>query len=258
MDARKVFAGTLIAAGVVGLGAIGMYAGRRHGLFGAGVGRSFGRGDPDKNLVTQDFERPPVVGRVKIDGRTVTHYRANDIPIGQRVKLIQDRVYGSVQDPRIRELAIKLIKGCRSRDNLCEAKAIYEAVFKNVRYIGDVAPVKFPDGSVEPIDFFQHAWRTWTMGAGDCDDHVALVASLWSVVGIPTRLRVTAPTKSSDWGHIYPVAGFPVIAPRKWIAGDTTLEPPTRFGAEARYAKNLDYKPGTPGNFKPFVRDLPA
>lgn len=257
MDARKVFAGSLIAAGVAGLGAVGFYIGRTRGLFGA-FGAPFGKGNPDRNLVIEDSGRPPVVGRVKIDGRTVTHYRANDIPIGQRVKLIQDRVYGSVQDPRVRELAIKLIKNCKSRDNACEARAIYDAVFKNVRYIGDVAPVKFPDGSVEPIDYFQHAWRTWSMGAGDCDDMSALVASLMSVVGIPTRLRVTAPTRTSDWGHIYPIVGFPVISPNKWIAADPTLEPPTRFGAEARYGRNRDYAPGLPANHKPFVRDFPA
>jgi transglutaminase-like putative cysteine protease len=240
---RKIVAGVLIAAGVTSLGAVAVYAARRQGLLGALP--SFG------DAITRPGRRPRIVSRTQVGDKVITHYRARDIPINDRVQLIQDRVYKSIEkDPGTRELATKIISKCKSRDNMCEAQAIYDAVRARVRYIGDVAPIKFPDGAVEPIDFFQSARRTWEMGAGDCDDHVTLVASLLAVVGIPARLRVTAPTRTADWGHIYPIAGFPVESPKKWVALDTTLEAPTRMGHEVRFGRNLDYKP--------YTRDLPA
>jgi len=158
---RKIVAGVLIAAGVTSLGAVAVYAARRQGLLGALP--AFG------DAFTRPGRRPRIVSRTQVGDKVITHYRARDIPINDRVQLIQDPVYKSIEkDPGTRELATKLISGCKSRDNMCEAQAIYDAVRKRVRYIGDVAPIKFPDGAVEPIDFFQSARRTWEMGAGDC------------------------------------------------------------------------------------------
>lgn len=255
MDRRKLLAGLLIGGGAIALGGAAVYAAKQQGLLnGTGLGRwslsrTGARGT--QNFVADNTaKRPPIVSRVRVGDKILTHYRSGDIPINQRVKLIQDRVYHSItkDGAATRELATRIIRQCKSRDNVCEANAIYEAVRGHVRYIGDVAPIKFPDsegGDIEPIDFFQSARRTWDMGAGDCDDHVTLIASLLSVVGIPARLRVTAPDKRSDWGHIYPIAGFPVESPSKWVALDTTLENPTRMGHEVRYGKNRDYTPWT-------------
>jgi len=248
MDRRKAIAGFLIAAGAVSLGAVAFQAVRRRGgLSGINL-LGLGRG---QYIEENTAARPPIVSRKRVGDKVITHYRANDISINSRVKLIQDRVYKSItEDPQTREIATKIIAGCKSRDNMCEAQAIYDAVRKRVRYIGDVTPIKFPDGEVDAIDYFQSARRTWEMGAGDCDDHVVLITALLSVVGIPARLRVTSPSKNADWGHIYPIAGFPVTDPRKWIALDTTLESPTRMGHEVAFGRNLDYKRVT--------RDLPA
>lgn len=180
---------------------------------------------------------------VEAGGMTVNHHRAPNISIDQRVRLIQEMVEKSVHDPRVKQIATQVIRQCRSRDNLCEAKAIYEAVRQRVRYIGDIAPIKMKTGEIEPIDTFQSAYRTWEFGAGDCDDHSILIASMLSVIGIPARLRVTAPTKFSDWAHIYVTAGIPAVNPSKWFALDTTLENPTKFGHELRFGRNRDYKP---------------
>ncbi len=99
---------------------------------------------------------------------TMTHRRAANMSIEQRVRSIQDMVWASVQVPTMRELALQITNGCPERDEMCEAKAIFNAVRKRVRYNGDIAPVKMPNGSVEPIDLFQRADRTWEFGAGDC------------------------------------------------------------------------------------------
>jgi transglutaminase-like putative cysteine protease len=230
MDARKITAGLVIGAGLAALGYAGWSAYRRRGsLLG------------DALVDTRGIPRPPVVSQRRYGDKTITHYRG-DIPINQRVKLIQERVYNSITgSPWAREKVAEITRHCKSRDNMCEAQAIYSAVRKHVRYTGDVGPIKFPDGTVEPIDYFQSAKRTWDMGMGDCDDHVALIAVLLSVIGITARLRVTAPSKRGDWEHIYPIAGLPAHSPRKWYALDTTLEFPTKFGSEVSYGKKQDY-----------------
>lgn len=233
MDARKVVTGLLVAASAVSLTAVGVYAykQRRQALLGRG------------RVVDKPGSRIPMVESVDAGGMTTRHYRAPNITIDQRVRLIQEQVEKSVKDPRVKQIATQITRQCRSRDNLCEAKAIYETVRKRVRYIGDIAPVKMKTGDVEPIDTFQTAYRTWEFAAGDCDDHTILIASLLSVIGLTTRLRVTAPSKWADWAHIYPVVGIPAHDPRKWVALDTTLENPTKFGHELRFGKNRDYKP---------------
>jgi len=100
---------------------------------------------------------------------TLTHYRSNNMPIEERVGYIQDMVWKSVQDPRFRKFALSVTKHCPSRDGECEAKAIFDYVYKNVRYTGDIAPVKMGrNGPVEGIDYFPSAKRVIEFGAEDC------------------------------------------------------------------------------------------
>jgi len=104
------------------------------------------------------------------DGHMKTELRADhQMPIEQRLASIQDLVHKSVQDPKMRKLALAITSKCPERDGMCEAKAIYQAVKARVRYTGDIAPIKQGSkGPVEGIDLYQSAWRTWEFGGGDC------------------------------------------------------------------------------------------
>jgi len=185
--------------------------------------------------------RPKVIGRTKKNGKVLTHYRDASMPIEMRVGLIQDKVWESVQDPEMRKLALAITQKCPARDGECEARAIFNYVKKNVRYTGDVAPVKMGrNGPVEAIDYFQSAKRTVEFKGGDCDDHSGLLATMLALNGITPRMRVTAPRKNETWRHIYTVAGLPKENPTRWIALDTTLDP-AKFGKEAQYAKHKDF-----------------
>lgn len=229
--------GLLLALGGLAVGVGGaIYLARHQGKVALG------------RVVTGRAARPPLVGERSEGGMRVRHYRSARMPIEQRVRLIQDRVWEGIQDPRMRKLALAITKNCPERDGLCEAKAVYNYVKSRTRYTGDIAPVAMgAGGPVESVDLFQSAQRTLEFGGGDCDDHVALGAVLMSLNGIETRLRVTAERVFADWGHIYPVVGLPKTAPTKWIAADTTL-PGSRFGVEVPFGKNLDY----------VVKDVPA
>lgn len=175
-------------------------------------------------------------------GMTLKHYRSNTMPIQERVGIIQDMVWKSVKDPRMRKIALGITSGCPARDGECEARKIHEFVKANVRYTGDVAPIKLGrHGPVEGVDLFQSAFRTLEFKGGDCDDHSILNSTLLALNGISPKLRVTAPRNAgSAWQHIYAMAGLPKTNPHKWKALDTTL-PDGHFGTELHFGKGKDF-----------------
>ena len=182
-----------------------------------------------------------MVSQTKADGMTLTHYRSNNMPIEERVGYIQDMVWKSVQDPRFRKFALDITKNCASRDGDCEAKAIFDYVYKNIRYTGDIAPIKMGrNGPVEGIDYFPSAKRVVEFGAEDCDGHNILLASMLALNGISPRMRVTAPSRSGPFQHIYTIAGLPKTNPGKWVPLDTTL-PNAKYGHELQYGRKRDF-----------------
>ena len=183
---------------------------------------------------------PRATRTTRRDGRSVTLYDGVKT-LNQRLAVIQKGVFDGVNDPRMRKLALDITRHCPERDGMCEARAVFDAVKSRIRYTGDIAPIKHPDGSVEGIDYYQTADATWNYtGGGDCDDHNILTGTLLALNGITPRMRVTAQKYEAEGSHIYPIAGLPKTAPTKWIALDTTL-PGRRFNVEAPYAKLWDY-----------------
>lgn len=145
---EKVSWGAIIAGGLIALGgAVYLYRSR------------------DKRVA----ELGQVIHQVEAGGMVLKHHREKNLPIEKRIKILQDLTYSSIHDPRMRKIALELTQHCPERDGLCEAKAIYDAVKARVRYTGDVAPIKHPDGSVEGIDLYQSAYRTYEdFRGGDC------------------------------------------------------------------------------------------
>ena len=241
-DARKWAVGAAIAGGLLVAGGAAAYYARKRQKREAALGRS-----------------ARIQGRTTAGDMVLTHHSDPEMPIEQRVGILQDLVWKGVQNPQMRELALAItgngtrnvqvgkrtfrVQGanCPARDGLCETKAVHDWVKDNVRYTGDVAPVKMGrDGPVEGIDLFQGGWRSAQFGGGDCDDHSTLSATLLALNGIPPRFRITAPRKKSDWAHIYVMAGLPKTNPNKWVPLDTTL-PGDMFGREAPNGKHIDF-----------------
>jgi transglutaminase-like putative cysteine protease len=199
------------------------------------------RGLAGHRYIQGRFEEAPIVDSYS-DGEMTTVLRASeDMPIQQRIASIQKMVEKSVQDPQMRALAAHITQGCPERDGMCEAKKIYKAVKKRVRYVGDIAPIKMSNGQTEGIDLYQSARRTWEMGIGDCDDQTILIETLLSSIGIQAKSRVTAETSDADDGHIYPVALLPKFSPEFAVALDTTLPGSGNFGVEAPAGRITDF-----------------
>jgi transglutaminase-like putative cysteine protease len=194
-------------------------------------------------------KRGGVLGRASIvappvneGGMILTHYRHAKMPINERLRILQDLTWKSVNDPRNRKLALQMTHHCPERDGQCEAKAVYDAIKKNIRYTGDVAPLKMgADGPIEGVDLFQSAYRTWEFKGGDCDDHSGLAATMLTLNGIPAQFRVTAPNKKDDFSHIYVLAGLPKMRPTQWVPIDTTLPGNDKFGYEVPFGRKADY-----------------
>lgn len=148
--------------------------------------------------------------------------------LDERVKHIQDKIRKGKTDPVIYNIARKVVsKKCGDKfcipekDNLAEAKAIFDYTRKNVRYVSD------PIG----IDAYAAPKHTISMASGDCDDHSITNCSLLLSIGIPCKLKVIQTVGSNEPNHIYAVAGLPRAAPKQWYPMDTTMAKP--FGWEA-------------------------
>lgn len=203
--------------------------------------------------------RRALIATTKASGMVTKTYKSK-MPIKERIAHIQDMVYVSSQNPEVRQLALAITgKGtrrvkvgsqtydvvganCPARDGECEARAIYNWAKANIRYSGDLAPIKHgAKGSVEPVDIFQSAQRTAEFGGGDCDDHTVIVSALLAHNGITPKMAVTAPTRFGPEGHIYAVAMLPKERPSKELALDTTLPCNDCFGKEAAWGRKKLY-----------------
>ena len=224
MDTKKVLGVALLIGGVGVAGAVIYYSTKKS--------RSplLGRGMPPESVETED-------------GYKLTHHRQAEMPIKDRIAILQDLTAKSVRDPRMRKIALQMARHCKERDASCEAKGIYSWMKRNVRYTGDIGPhALWSGGPVEGVDLFQSAYRTVEFGGGDCDDHAILACTAALLNGMSCKYRVTSPRrgKQDDFTHIYAMIGLPKMRPTKYVAVDTTL-PGQRYGVEAPHAKKLDF-----------------
>ena len=107
------------------------------------------------------------------------------------------------------------------KDNMAEAKAVFDAIRKNVRYTSDISGV----------DTYQKPAHTLALRSGDCDDVSVLGCSTLGALGIPCRFKVIRTRGANEWNHIYPQAGFPRANPQRWVTMDASV--PVPFGWEA-------------------------
>ncbi len=220
----------------VGLLVIGAVYSRRAAA-GPVAGLGWGRG---RRMLGRAKEAP-VISRYTDGNMTTVLREQRNMPIEVRVASIQRQIEKSIQDPEMRKIALQVTRHCPERDGVCEARAIYDFVKARVRYTGDIAPIKWSDGSVEGVDLFQTARRTLEIGGEDCDGHAIVNATLLALNGITPRLRVVRERGAEDWQHIFAGALLPKGTGNKFFALDTTLPGNDHFGREPSYAKYVDF-----------------
>lgn len=139
------------------------------------------------------------------------------IPGGDRgtretLNRMREITIASLKDPKhgafLRGLAIKITleAGCKTKQFLCEAKALFEWVRDNVKWIRDT----------RGFETLQYPYRTLAFGAGDCDD-LCLAPSTVCWVKIDGRLhRMTIKELSR---YFVPVASRKLV-----MAGTHTVD----------------------------------
>lgn len=168
----------------------------------------------------------------KIRLRTYTINNLDD-----RIVHLRKLAQAGKKDPAVYEFARRAVNAkCGAswcvpeKDNLAEARALFQAVRKNVRYTSDIAGV----------DSYQKPGHTLSLRTGDCDDYSTLACALAGSLGMPTRFKVIRTKDAPTWNHIYAQIGFPRRGPRKWISFDASVdmpfgwEPPASMVAESR------------------------
>lgn len=221
-------ASILAGGGLVAAGIIAIVRARRTPALGTGV-------------VPGKFPKNgKVLSKTHSDGMTSVVYEG-DMPIEDRIGILQDLVWESVRDPAIRKHAAKATAHCPARDDMCELRGIYDYVKKNLRYTGDVGIVQQGmGGPVEGLDTFQTAKRSFELGISDCDDMFIANASLAAALGFSPIGRIIA-QKGEDFSHIYALARVPKNNPRDYVAMDTTIDGDF-FNREPPRARRLDFQ----------------
>lgn len=145
------------------------------------------------------------------------------------LRVLADLTNNASVNALVRATALKIVRNCAGRDDVCELEAIYNAV-KNgdpdVEPLKDgfkyVADPRYADYFVSPVDTLKMCLK----GAcgSDCDDHVTLVCSLMASLGYKVGLRAWGPKNSGGFVHVYAVCAFPKRPPwSRVIAMDTTV-----------------------------------
>jgi hypothetical protein len=127
-------------------------------------------------------------------GRKAEEVMANDLKAA---------VYRGKNNPKVRELAIQIIKdeGLDGRQHKEIAAAFQRWMQSNIVYVND--PVR--------TEIFQEAYKTLLeTKAGDCDDQAVALASLLMSVGIPAKLVLLSQDEPFDkkarFRHIFVTA----------------------------------------------------
>jgi hypothetical protein len=111
------------------------------------------------------------------------------------------------KNPIIRNLAVNIVSNVESNDYPNEAKKVYYWVRDNIRYVRDIyrcETLQYPCVTLPCI------YSDQGIGAGDCDDHVILLASLLLAIGAKDlKMRIVKYKKTTpEWNHIYLVITF--------------------------------------------------
>lgn len=112
----------------------------------------------------------------------------------------------------IRDLAVNITVGLNNKDYFAEWDALVDWIKNNIRYTRDIRTVETLHTPLEVL----------RRGAGDCDDHSVLLATLAESIGITTRFVAIGPQKNT-YCHVFAEA----LIKNEWIAGETTERWPT-------------------------------
>lgn len=127
----------------------------------------------------------------------------------QTLKLMSLLTKTGKKSGEVRQKALSLTQGLRSKDRIGEIKALWSYVKNNIRYVRDIR-------NVETV---QTPEQTLRQGSGDCDDKSLLLASLLESIGHPSAFWCIG-TEPGKFSHVLVLTR---IGPKKWLPLETTV-----------------------------------
>jgi transglutaminase-like putative cysteine protease len=110
-----------------------------------------------------------------------------------------------------------------AKDEVSEARTLFQFVRDRVRYVRDVLDV----------ETLSNPMLTLRTRSGDCDDQSTLLATLYEAIGFPTRFVVAGYTLPHIYEHVY----LQVFVDGEWVSCDPTESEP--FGWEPSDAVSM-------------------
>jgi len=138
--------------------------------------------------------------------------------VDQKVKVLIGIIRQAANDKVIKNLAHNFGS---YQDGMRDIKSVYDFVKTNISYINE------PFGQ----DNFQYPTFTLRTRFGDCEDHTALLASIFKAQGHNVAIKVVKTGKNRY--HVYPV----VEVNGKWLPVDTTIKEPLGSEVKSRWGK---------------------
>lgn len=143
-----------------------------------------------------------------------------------KVKTLRSIAESAGRDPRIRNLAMTIIRDVRDRDYPTQAAVLLSWVQANVRYVN------------EPGEVLQDPMYTLRVKYGDCDDMALLLGAFYTAVGLPWRFVLSGTQRGqkirwiegdrfpsgAQFAHIYVTVGWPAFGPTTWAAAEPTIK----------------------------------
>lgn len=108
---------------------------------------------------------------------------------------------------KFRELALSIVANLPPKCWSCEAKAVQQYIFNNIRYVRDI----------DDIDTISTPEKTLEYRQGDCDDMVILAGTLLQSIGHPVRLLAVGFNKK-PLSHVL----LETLIGDKWVAMELT------------------------------------
>jgi|SRR5579872_394272 len=124
-----------------------------------------------------------------------------DPGVAQTIKQMRRLIGQGKQDPKIHELAARILRCARvpAYDWEGEARSIFDWWHRNIRFTRDV------DGHETlhaPSDILR-------LGIGDCDDFTVGICSLLKTIGADCRIVTIATHPDGEFSHVYPEVILP-------------------------------------------------
>lgn len=149
------------------------------------------------------FRLPPelMLGNTpKVHNRTLASGAAGNY---ETVKILRQIALKSAADPRVRELALRILNHykVKSQNYIDEALAIGRYVQEKVRYVRDINGIETVHDPITLIDQLKRG-----EAQADCDDQALLIVSLLASIGHQPYFRIVKyRSKSGPFNHIYVV-----------------------------------------------------